>query len=116
MNNTISIILFIIAMTIAAGLYTFANFKETTGKIDKGIVSIVLISIGYAILEYAIKAPSNYYIRNVLPPIVIHMVWLIITTVLVIIFQVYYLKNKIKPRTYVSIVILISILFVELYY
>lgn len=116
MNKTTHIILFLVAMFIAAGLYTFANFKETTGKIDKGIISIVLISIGYAILEYIIKVPSNYYIRKILSPIIIHMIWLIITTVLVIIFQVFYLKHKIKPRTYVSIFLLLSILFVELYY
>ena len=54
-------IFFFILIFIAAGLYAFANFKESTTKGNKTPMYMMIgISITYAFFEYLIKIPTYH--------------------------------------------------------
>lgn len=110
-----SIFLFIF-LSIATAFYVFANFshkkikKPTVKKIGLLILSsIVLIS-----LEYSFKLPGFYLFGlKSYNRLTLQMMWIVFTTVGVILFEKFYLKYKIPISSYIIILIVIILLITE---
>lgn len=115
MQKIFEYIIFFILIFIAAGLYAFANFKESTTTGNKTpIYMMVFISITYAFFEYLIKIPTYYKYNKIFDPTQLQTIWLIMTTTTVILFQSFYLKKQIKTHTKITIFLVVAMLVIEL--
>jgi uncharacterized protein (DUF486 family) len=73
------------------------------------------MAVGFASIEYLFKIPGFILIKDVLSPVQIQMVWLFGTSISVILFQTFYLKQIIQPHSYISFALIIAILIIEMY-
>ena len=120
MNDLFRIIMFAILILFSSGFYSFANFKENkvNGKINiisQKFLIILAMAVGFASIEYLFKIPGFILIKDVLSPVQIQMVWLFGTSISVILFQTFYLKQIIQPHSYISFALISVILIIEMY-
>lgn len=119
MNNILKLLIFGIFIFIASLSYSFANFSEAKNKTNVNIISleflpIVAISLGYAFFEYSLKIPGYYLVRDILTPIELQMVWLLFTSISVILFQKFYLNKEIQFHSCVTFALIIIILMIDM--
>ena len=111
----IKYIIFALGVLLAALFYTIANFHDRVT--NKGILFTILVSLMFATIEYSIKIPLWYYVRKMISPIIIQITWITIITVMVMGYQVFYLKDKPHPISVflgiISVLLLISIIVIE---
>jgi len=86
-----------------------------SGKYTQMLKSILAMSIGFASIEYLFKISGIIFIKDVLSPVQIQMVWLFATSISVILFQTLYLKQIIQPHSYISFALIFAILIIEMY-
>lgn len=120
MNDLSRIIIFSILLLFASGFYSFANFRENKVNSKINIISqkfliILAMAVGFASIEYLFKIPGFILIKDVLSPVQIQMVWLFGTSISVILFQTFYLKQIIQPHSYISFALISVILIIEMY-
>jgi uncharacterized protein (DUF486 family) len=104
---------------MASLAYSFGNFSEAKNKTNVNIISldflpIVAIALGYAFLEYSFKIPGYYLVRDILSPLDLQMLWLLITSISVILFQKFYLNKEIQFHSYVTFALIIIILIIDM--
>ena len=112
---TNSIFLFIF-LTIATVFYVFANFahKEINKPNLKNVSILILTSIALIILEYCFKIPGFYLFGlKSYNRLTLQMMWLVFTTMGVILFEKLYLKSVIPISSYIIIFIIIILLIIE---
>jgi len=110
-------LLVIFAMFIASIIYAFANFSHANIK-GKPIYYLITISITFAIVEYIIKIPTYHHAHSnkLFDTSTLQMMWLILTSISVTLFDKYYLKNKVEEHTYLSLMAVVMILILESYF
>lgn len=112
---TNSIFLFIF-LSIATVFYVFANFahKEIKKPNFKNVSILILTSIALIILEYSFKIPGFYLFGlKSYNRLTLQMMWLVFTTIGVILFEKFYLKYHIPISSYIIIFIIIILLIIE---
>ena len=119
MNNILKLLIFGIFIFIASLAYSFANFSEAKNKTNVNIISleflpIIAIALGYAFFEYSLKIPGYYLVRDILTPIELQMVWLLFTSISVILFQKFYLNKEIQFHSCVTFALIIIILMIDM--
>ena len=110
-----SIFLFIF-LSIATAFYVFANFahKEIKKPTVKKIGLLILSSIVLITLEYSFKLPGFYLFGlKSYNRLTLQMMWIVFTTIGVILFEKFYLKYKIPISSYIIILIVIILLITE---
>lgn len=110
-------LLVIFAMFIASIIYAFANFSHTNIK-GRSIYYLIIISITFTIVEYIIKIPTFHHAHNnkLFDTTTLQMLWLILTSISVTLFDKYYLKNKVEEHTYLTLTAVVMILMLESYF
>jgi uncharacterized protein (DUF486 family) len=114
MNNIVLYIVFVIAITIASVLYVLGNYYESTTKKTTPLYYIVLISLLFASLEYIVKIPTYYYYRKYLSPTQLQIIWISITSLMVVLYDTYFLHNKLSSHTKISFAIILTVLISEI--
>lgn len=105
---------FFILTIAASAMYAFANFKESFQ--GKSIIIAVLISIGFAACEYSLKIPGFFLARDSLSPIFIQVFWMVMTFIMVIIFQRFYIKEKVHIHTLIIGGVIVILLAIEAFF
>jgi len=95
-------------------MYAFANFKESFQS--KSMFLAVVISIGFAACEYSLKIPGFFLARKSLSPIFIQVFWMVMTFIMVIIFQRFYIKEKVHIHTLIIGGVIIALLGIEAFF
>lgn len=119
MNKIVKLLIFGVFIFMASLAYSFANFSEAKNKTNVNILSLeflplVAIALGYAFLEYSFKIPGYYLVRDILSPLDLQMLWLLITSISVILFQKFYLNKEIQFHSYVTFALIIIILIIDM--
>lgn len=111
----IKYVFFIFGIILAAMFYTLANFHDRIK--NKGMLYAIIIALIFATFEYSIKIPLWYYVRDIISPLVIQISWVTTITILVMLFQIYFLKDHPHPISillgFISILLLIVIIIIE---
>ena len=111
----IKYLIFMIGLIVASSFYTIANFNDKAK--NKSFIYILCISLLFALGEYLIKIPLWYYVRKMISPIVIQITWTTMITIMVLLYQVFVLKQKIHPVSMVlgtiSMILVILIILIE---
>ena len=105
---------FFILTIAASAMYAFANFKESFQ--GTSIIIAILVSIGFAACEYALKIPGFFLARKTLSPIFIQVFWMVMSFIMVILFQRFYIKDKVHIHTLIIGGIIIILLGVEAFF
>ena len=89
MLNTLKThITFLFYIMIASALYALGNFYESSKNAEKkSLYIILLISLAFAFVEYIIKIPTYYYHKKIYTPSQMQMVWLMMTSFMVILYR-----------------------------
>jgi len=119
MNKIVKLLIFVVFIFIASLAYSFANFSEAKNKTNIDILSLkflplVAIALGYAFVEYSCKIPAYYLVRDILSPIDLQMFWLIFTSMSVMLFQKFYLKQEIQFHSYIAFILIMLILIIDM--
>jgi uncharacterized protein (DUF486 family) len=119
MNKIVKLLIFGVFIFMASLAYSFANFSEAKNKTNVNILSLeflplVAIALGYAFFEYSFKIPGYYLVRDILSPLELQMIWLLITSISVILFQKFYLNKEIQFHSYVTFALIIIILIIDM--
>ena len=119
LKGTLKLLIFGIFMFLASFSYSFANFSEAKQKTNVNIISleflaIIAIALGYAFIEYFLKIPAYHSVSDILSPIELQMIWLLLTSVSVILFQKFYLNKEIQFHSYVTFALIIVILIIDM--
>jgi len=119
MNNILKLLIFSIFIFISSLTYSFANFSEAKNKTNVNIISleflpVIAMALGYAFLEYSFKIPGYYLVRDILTPIELQMIWLLLTSISVILFQKFYLNKEIQFHSCVTFALIIIILIIDM--
>lgn len=114
--NYRNIIGFLLTIIPGSFIYVLANFAHP--KISKpnfnNITKLIIISSMYACLEYSFKMPSYYIFGlKMFNQLTLQMIWFTVTTVGVILFEKYYLKQIIPLSSYICIVGILVLLYIE---
>jgi uncharacterized protein (DUF486 family) len=75
---------------------------------------LIAISLGYAFFEYSFKIPGYYLVKDLLSPIELQMVWLMFTSLSVILFQKFFLKKEMQFHSCVSFSLILLILIIDM--
>jgi len=100
-------------------MYSFASFSETENKKSINILSldfllVIAVALGYASFEYAFKIPGYYLVRDIFTPVELQMVWLLLTSISVLLFQKFYLGKVIHLHSYISFSLIVLILIIDM--
>lgn len=119
MNKIVKLLIFGVFIFMASLAYSFGNFSEAKNKTNVNILSLeflplVAIALGYAFLEYSFKIPGYYLVRDIISPLELQMIWLLITSISVILFQKFYLNKEIQFHSYVTFALIIIILIIDM--
>ena len=119
MNKIVKLLIFGVFIFMASFAYSFANYSEAKNKTNVNILSLeflplVAIALGYAFLEYSFKIPGYYLVRDILSPLDLQMLWLLITSISVILFQKFYLNKEIQFHSCVTFALIIIILMIDM--
>jgi len=111
MNIFINYFLFIILILFASFLNCFANFYSKLPGINDSFTKIFLISLFFAVMEYSIKIPAIYYFGKNINSIANTLIILTCIFVSLMIYSKYILKEKVYSVTYLTLALIIAILF-----
>ena len=114
--NIINIIGFLFTIIPGSFIYVLANFGHP--KISKpnfsNITKLIIISSIYACVEYAFKMPSYYIFGlKMFSQLTLQMIWFTMTTIGVILFEKYYLKQTIPLSSYMCVFGILVLLYIE---
>jgi len=114
--NYKNIIGFLLTIIPGSFIYVLANFGHP--KISKpnfnNITKLIIISCIYACVEYAFKIPSYYIFGlNLFSQLTLQMIWFTLTTIGVILYEKYYLKQIIPFSSYLCVFGILVLLYVE---
>lgn len=105
---------FLFYIMIASALYALGNFYESSKNAEKKpLYIIVLISLAFAFVEYIIKIPTYYYHKKIYTPSQMQMVWLMMTSFMVMLYDVYILQNKLNMHTIINFIIVTAVFIFE---
>jgi len=121
MNKIEKILISGILLVLSSLLYSLANFSEAGNKNAVNILSlefllVIAIAIGYASSEYAFKIPAYHLLKDIFSPIELQMIWLLLTSVSVLLFQKFYLSKIIPLHSYISCALIVLILIIDMQY
>ena len=108
------LVIFFTCIPLAAILYAFSNFYQTT-MINSKISTMIIVSILFAALQLTIKIPIFHLSKDVFEPAMIHTIWIAMTFISVLLFQRFYLKKHTSIYS-VIIAFLMIMLFLCDYY
>lgn len=114
--NLKNIIGFLLTIIPASFIYVLANFGHP--KISKpnfnNITKLIIISCIYACFEYAFKIPSYYIFGlKMFNQLTLQMIWFSVTTISVILYEKYYLKQIIPFSSYLCVLGILILLYIE---
>lgn len=112
------IIWFLLTLIPGSFLYVLANFAHP--KITKpnfnNMSKLIIISSIYACLEYAFKMPAYYIFGlKIFSQLTLQMIWFTLTTICVLLFEKYYLKQMIPLSSYICVFCILILLYIESY-
>ena len=116
MYMNINIIGFLLTLIPGSFVYVLANFAHP--KITKpnfnNMSKLIIISSIYACVEYAFKMPAYYIFGlKMFNQLTLQMIWFTITTIGVILFEKYYLKQMIPLSSYICVFCILILLYIE---
>lgn len=121
MNKIEKILISGILLVLSSLVYSLANFSEAGNKNAVNILSLefllmIAISIGYASFEYGFKIPAYHLLKDIFSPIELQMIWLLLTSISVLLFQKFYLSKSIPLHSYISCALIVLILIIDMQY
>ncbi|MEK6781381.1 MAG: DMT family protein [Bacteroidota bacterium] len=117
MKSVYTIVLLILSNTfMTLAWYGHLKFKEMTWSQNLGLISIILISWGIALFEYALQVPANRigFRENGGPFSLVELkvIQEVITLTVFVIFSVLFFKNEtIRVNHYIGFVFLVLAVF-----
>ena len=119
MNKIVKLLIFGVIIFMASMAYSFANFSELKNKTNLDIMSLeflplIVVALGYAFFEYSLKIPAYYLVKDFISPVELQMIWLLFTSICVILFQKIYLHKEIHFHSYVAFILIMFIIMIDM--
>ncbi len=114
MSNIITYLFFFIGLTLSALLYTFGSYYFRFGQENNiKFKYILIISLILGICSYLIKIPTFYYFGRSFQIIFIHIIFLITSFIIVVLYSKFYLKEEIKLHSLIIFFIIVMLLVLD---
>jgi len=114
MNSIVNYLLFTIGLLLSCTFYTIGSYYFRFGQENNiKFKYIYLISIIFGILSYLIKIPTFYFFGKKFKVIFIHIVFLVTSFLLVLLYSKFYLKEDVKLHSIIIFTIIILLLILD---
>lgn len=101
-------LLFGSTLIIASIFYTIASFYTVHKSFTIPIA--IIVSIGFASLEYSIKIPTFKFGKDFLSVADIQLTWVAVTFMTTMVYQIMVIKHPVKRKTIITAIIIIGAL------
>ena len=114
MNSILNYLLFSIGLLLSCTFYTIGSYYFRFGQENNiKFKYIYIISIILGILSYLIKVPTFYFLGKNFKVIFIHIVFLVGSFLLVLLYSKFYLKEDVKLHSIIIFTIIILLLILD---
>jgi uncharacterized protein (DUF486 family) len=114
MNSIVNYILFTIGLLLSCTFYTIASYYFRFGQENNiKFKYIYLISLAFGLLSYSIKIPTFYFFGKNFKVLFIHIVFLIASFLLVLLYSKFYLKEEVHLHSLIIFTIIILLLVLD---
>ena len=114
MNKAFIYILFFLGTLIAAFFYVIGSYYFRYGQENNiKFKYILLISVFFGILSYLLKVTTFYFCAKKIKVLLLHIIFLLFSSVIVYIYSKFYLKEKIKIQSLVIYIIIILLIILD---
>ena len=111
MNKIYIYILFFLGTLISAFFYIIASYYFRYGQENNvKFKYILVISLFFGILSYLLKISTFYFFGKKIKILLLHIIFLIFSSIIVYIYSKFYLKEKIKIQSLVIYIIIILLI------
>lgn len=108
-----NLIIFIFLIFFSTIPYCYANFYAKIKGADHNFFNILLVALGFALIEYLIRVPAIYYYGKKVNSILAYTIILISTFISLTLYSKYVLNETIPTSTYITIFLIILILIIN---
>ena len=110
-HDIINHILLLIGIIIASIFYVIASYYFRYGeKLNETFLKIFLISLLFGLLTIIVKIPFFYFFGKDISVMVIHIIFLIISFIIVILYSRFILNEEIKLHTYIILILIVLLI------
>ena len=114
MNKIYIYILFFLGTLISAFFYIIASYYFRYGQENNvKFKYILIISLFFGILSYLLKISTFYFFAKKVKVLLLHIIFLIFSSIIVYIYSKFYLKEKIKVQSLVIYIIIILLIILD---
>jgi hypothetical protein len=109
--DIINYIILILGIIIASLFYVIANYYFRYGQtINQTFLKIFLISLLFGILTITVKVPILYFFEKDISIMLIHVIFLITSFTIIILYSKFILNEKIKLHTYIILILIVLLI------
>jgi uncharacterized protein (DUF486 family) len=114
MNNIVIYLLFFIGLILSSLFYTIGSYYFRFGQENNiKFKYILVISIILGLCSYLIKIPTFYYFGKNFRVIFIHIIFLITSFVVVLLYSKFFLKDDIQLHSIIIFTIIVMLLILD---